>query len=313
MSRRTCSALLLVVTLLVSACATTEPSRKDTVAGDPRIANLHRAATLPWRDGGRCVVQEASQPWPVLVERCFQALDHERIRFSDRTGRCTVASAGAAAMGLGICVLAAPQIVVGAVVIIGVVVVAAAIAEELDAYGRTRRAYPEASREDAKPRPETGPATQEPFANRRPDPKASPMGRDWLPPSPPEPSEQERRPKCEPIPVPHLGGSDSHNECANKVPNNSFPGWDVLVNGKNFDALQLATRTLWEVKTDGFDQHSRRSQQFFIQVKLPEIQRERRLAEQCGYHFVVGVRSEAHKVALEREDRSLKVVVMDWC
>jgi hypothetical protein len=36
--------------------------------------------------------------------------------------------------------------------------------------------------------------------------------------------------------LPHLGGHDPHNECADKMPNNSFPGWDVFVNGKNFDA-----------------------------------------------------------------------------
>ncbi|WP_047860758.1 DUF6310 domain-containing protein [Archangium gephyra] len=118
---------------------------------------------------------------------------------------------------------------------------------------------------------------------------------------------------CKPVPVPHLGGHDPHNQCADLMPDNSFPGWDVLVNGKNFDALQLATRTLWDVKTDDFDKHSRRSQQFFIEIKLPELQRERRLAEECGYGFVVGVRSEAHKIALERADRRLHVVVMDWC
>ena len=48
----------------------------------------------------------------------------------------------------------------------------------------------------------------------------------------------------------------------------AFSRWDH--HGKNFDALQLATRTLWDVKTDDFDKHSRRSQQFFIEVKLPE-------------------------------------------
>jgi len=124
---------------------------------------------------------------------------------------------------------------------------------------------------------------------------------------------EEDDPRCKPVPVPHRGGHDPHNECADKIPNNSFPGWDAYVNGKNFDALQLATRTLWDVKTDDFDKHSRRSQQFFIEVKLPEIQRERRLAEECGYNFVLGVRSEAHKIALERADRRLNVVVMDWC
>ncbi|WP_395816380.1 DUF6310 domain-containing protein [Archangium minus] len=125
---------------------------------------------------------------------------------------------------------------------------------------------------------------------------------------------EEDDPRCKPIPLPrHLGGHDPHNECADKMPGNTFPGGDVYVNGKNFDALQLATRMLWEVKTDGFDKHSRRSQQFFIEMKLPEIQRERRLAEECGYEFAVGVRSEAHKTALKRADPTLKVFVMDWC
>ena len=149
-----------------------------------------------------------------------------------------------------------------------------------------------------------------PKAAPTPAPEGSPLGRDSLPLISSDPSE---RPECRPIPVPHRGGNDDHNKCADRIPNNSFPGWDVYVNGKNFDALQLATRTLWDVKTDDFDKHSRRSQQFFIEVKLPEIQRERRLAEECGYNFVLGVRSEAHKIALERADRRLNVVVMDWC
>ncbi|ATB35724.1 hypothetical protein CYFUS_001138 [Cystobacter fuscus] len=68
----------------------------------PRYANLQRAATLPWTDGGRCAVREASEPWPVLAERCYQALDHDRIEFHDLTGKCSVASAGAAAVGLGV-------------------------------------------------------------------------------------------------------------------------------------------------------------------------------------------------------------------
>ncbi|HYO72194.1 MAG TPA: DUF6310 domain-containing protein [Archangium sp.] len=124
---------------------------------------------------------------------------------------------------------------------------------------------------------------------------------------------KEDDPKCKPIPVPHLGGNDPHNECADKVPNNSFPGWDVLVNGKKFDALQLATRTLWDVKTDDFDKHASRSQEFFIRVKLPEIRREKKLAEACGYKFSVGVRSKVHLTALRAAEPSLTVVLMDWC
>jgi uncharacterized protein DUF6310 len=33
----------------------------------------------------------------------------------------------------------------------------------------------------------------------------------------------------------------------------------------------------------------------------------------CGYRFVVGVRSKAHKEALLKADNTLDVVVMDWC
>jgi len=97
------------------------------------------------------------------------------------------------------------------------------------------------------------------------------------------------------------------------MPNNSFPGGDVYVNGKNFDALQLTTRTLWEVKTDDFDIRSLHSQNFFARVKLPEIKREKILAEACGYKFIVGVRSPAHKAALLALDPDLTIVVMDWC
>ena len=126
--------------------------------------------------------------------------------------------------------------------------------------------------------------------------------------------QEEDDPRCKPIPLPrHRGGHDPHNDCADKMPGNTFPGGDVYVNGKNFDALQLATRTLWEVKTDDFEKQPPRSQRFFVEMKLPEIQRERRLAEECGFKFVVGVRSEVHKAALLRADSSLDVVVMNWC
>ncbi|WP_337459948.1 DUF6310 domain-containing protein [Corallococcus coralloides] len=219
-----------------------------------------------------------------------------------------MASAEAAALGLGVCVLAAPEIVVGAVIVVGVVVVGVAIKEAMDAY-ELKGMYPG----EARPTPETEPAAQESSSAQVPKPDGASSGRDWFPPISTTPTEHERRPECRPIPGPPRGGNHLHNKCADNIPNSTFPGSDVLVNGKNFDALQLTMRTLWEVKTDDFDKHSRRSQQFFIEVKLPEIQRERRLAEQCGYDFIVGVRSEAHKNALKLVDPSLKVVVMDWC
>jgi hypothetical protein len=124
---------------------------------------------------------------------------------------------------------------------------------------------------------------------------------------------EEDDPKCQPIPVPHRGGNNEHNKCADRIPYNSFPGWDVYVNGKNFDALQLAVRTLWDVKTDDFEKQPPRSQRFFVRMKLSELRREAKIARECGYDFVIGVRSAAHKAVLFEEDPTFKVVVMDWC
>lgn len=301
MLHRTCIALLL----LLSACATTEPSPGEREAPNRRFANLQRAAQYPWTDDGHCMVREASHEWPVLAERCFHALEHDRVKFRDVTGSCAVASAGAAAVGVGLCVFAAPGIVTGTVLVIGVVVVAVAIKEELDAYERR------ASRERGKPKTQTRPShEQELVAKRKPQPEGAPLGRDWLPPISSDPME---RPECRPIPGPARGGNDPHNECADKIRGNDFPGLNVFVNGKHFDALVLATRTLWEVKTDNFDKHSPRSRKFLAEIKFPEIRREKMLAEACGYKFVVGVRSQVHKDALLELDPDLTVVVMDWC
>jgi translation elongation factor EF-4 len=87
----------------------------------------------------------------------------------------------------------------------------------------------------------------------------------------------------------------------------------VFVNGKNFDALQLATRTLWEVKTDNFDTYPPDLQRIVLEDQVPELQYERALALACGFNFRVGVRSAAHKAALESLDRNLDIVVMEWC
>jgi hypothetical protein len=89
----------------------------------------------------------------------------------------------------------------------------------------------------------------------------------------------------------------------------------VLVNGKHFDALQLATRTLWEVKTDNFDTYSDFLQGQVIRDQVQEMRSERTLALACGLDFRVGVRSATHKAALERAAPDLEgiIVVMDWC
>jgi hypothetical protein len=234
----------------------------------------------------------------VLVERCFHALDHDRIEFHDTTGRCAVAAASAAAVGIGLCVLAAPEIVVGAVIVTGVVVVGFAIKEALDAYELKPR-----------PMPETKPAPSEPLAKRRPKPE--PVGQDWPPPLPPEPLDRERRSRCEPIPVKHRGGDDAHNECADRVPPNRYPGMDVLVDGKYFDALQAGVRVLWEIKTDQFDTYSDFLRGQVVEDQVEEFREERSIAWSCGYDFVVGVSSAAHKEALLRVEQTLKIVVTE--
>ncbi|HZH78164.1 MAG TPA: DUF6310 domain-containing protein [Archangium sp.] len=199
----------------------------------------------------------------------------------------------------------------GAVIVAGVVVVGFAIKEALDAYELSRGRSEVKPTPETQPVPEPTPAPQESSPKKRPKPE--PKGPDFPPVGPTEVTERDRRPECKPVPVPHMGGHDPHNNCADLMPNNSFLGWDVLVNGKAFDALQLATRTLWDVKTDDFEKQPPRSQDFFVRVKLPELKRERALAEACGYDFVIGVRSRAHKLALFRADPTLKVVIMDWC
>jgi hypothetical protein len=106
-----------------------DPSPGEWEDPSPNFANLQRAALYPWTDGGHCVVREASSKWPVLAERCFHTLEHDRVRFRDVTGRCAVTSTGAVAatMGVGLCVFASPAVVARAVIVIGTVVVAVAI------------------------------------------------------------------------------------------------------------------------------------------------------------------------------------------
>ena len=130
---------------------------------------------------------------------------------------------------------------------------------------------------------------------------------------PPKPLERERRPECKPQRVPHRGGNKLHNKCADRIPQNSYSGWDALVNRKNFDALQERTRTLWEVKTNAIETYNPYILRAELEKQVEEARREHDIAAACGYDFVVGVRTEAHKKLLEQEDFTLKVVVMDWC
>jgi hypothetical protein len=195
-------------------------------------------------------------------------------------------------MGLGVCVLVAPELVIGAVIVVGVVVVAAAIKEELDAYELS------SGRPEFSPAPETRPAAQETSTSHKCKPERSPAGEDWLPPAPPGLSERERSPRCKPIPVPHRGGDDAHDRCADTFPPNRHPGMDVLVAGKQFDALQVGADVLWEIKTDQFDTYSKFLRNQVLNDQLDEFLEEGAIARRCGYDFVVGVSSAAHKRAL---------------
>ncbi|MDC0710635.1 DUF6310 domain-containing protein [Stigmatella sp. ncwal1] len=297
---RTCSAPLLL--LLLSACATMDPSPGEFEDPSPRLANLQRAALYPWADDGHCVVREASNEWPILAERCFYALERDRMRFRDVTKKCAVASAPAVAaavpFALALCVFASPAVVTGTVVVIGAVVVAAAIQEAINTHQRN------ASRERAKLQTQPTPA-EEPLANQTPKPKGSPIG-DIFPGPTDSPTD---RLKCEPIPVPRASKDDPHNECADKFPPNRYPGMDVSVGGVRFDALQVGVRVLWEIKTHQFDKYNAFVQKMEIDKEIKQIQKERAIAAACGYEFVVGVSTQAHKEALLRRDDSLNVVV----
>nr|WP_044181949.1 DUF6310 domain-containing protein [Hyalangium minutum] len=146
-------------------------------------------------------------------------------------------------------------------------------------------------------------ASQEPQANPLPESAGSNRG----PPAPV--TAERRRSECEPIPVPHAGEDAPHNECADKFPPNRYPGNDVLVGGKRFDALQVGVRVLWEIKTHRFDTYTDFLRRQVIEDQVEELQEERAIAVACGYDFVVGVSSAAHKEALRRQDPTLKIVV----
>jgi hypothetical protein len=109
--------------------------------------------------------------------------------------------------------------------------------------------------------------------------------------------------------VPHEGKDDAHNKCADQFPPNRYPGMDVLVGGVSFDALQVGVRVLWEIKTHQFDTYPDFIRRREIEKELEQMLRERTAAAACGYDFVVGVSTQAHKDALLEADSSLNVVV----
>nr|WP_276203621.1 DUF6310 domain-containing protein [Hyalangium minutum] len=119
----------------------------------------------------------------------------------------------------------------------------------------------------------------------------------------------ERRPECAPIPVPHAGGDVPHNACADTFPPNRYPGMDVLVGGVRFDALQVGVRRLWEIKTHQFDTYPAFIRRQEIEKEMEQIVEERRAAAACGYDYMIGVSTQAHKDALLQRDDTLHIVV----
>lgn len=308
MSPRACSTFLL----LLLACVTTEPRTSVQEAHGSRLANLQRAAALPWNDEGRCAVSEASQSWAVLVERCYHALDTHRIRFSDTERRCPVAlvdGPDVEAM-VGICLLTQPELVVGAVVVLGLVAAAVAIHEELEAEALRERRAEEATR--GRTRPTREPVAEQVMEEGEPEPEVARSGGRGTPPGPPV-SPQEDRPECMPFKIPPMGGNVFHNTCADNVPFNSVSGHNVVVNGKAYDALQPRTRTLWEVKTTAVETYSPFVQKTELAKQVREGRRERDLAAACGYRFVMGVRTLEHQRMLQALEPELIVVLMPWC
>ncbi|MFY2559162.1 DUF6310 domain-containing protein [Corallococcus terminator] len=147
-------------------------------------------------------------------------------------------------------------------------------------------------------------ASAEPEANPTPETSSS-NRRD---PPAPVPAER-RRAECEPIPVPHAGEDAPHNKCADRFPPNRYPGNDVLVGGKRFDALQVGMRVLWEIKTHQFDTYNSFIRRMTILEQVPLLQEERDIATACGYGFVVGVSTQEHKDALLERDFTFNIVV----
>jgi hypothetical protein len=189
-------------------------------------------------------------------------------------------------------------------IVLGVVVVGVALKEALDAY-ELRHAYPE----EAETSRGTKVSSLKTEAQRKPKLEPEPAEQNRQPPVPPVPVGRTGRASCEPVPVPHAGEDDPHNECADKFPPNRYPGMDVLVGGVRFDALQVGVRRLWEIKTHQFDTYNAFIRTQEIARELEQIEREQDAAAACGYDYVIGVSTQAHKDALLRANRFLNVVV----
>lgn len=118
---------------------------------------------------------------------------------------------------------------------------------------------------------------------------------DMVPPMPgplPAPKKEEppkKRKECTPQPIcPALGEDTWHDYCTDTVIGNEFPGCDVSIMGRAFDAK--VGNTLYEVKTDDWDIYA----DFLVSQTLEDhairAKSDVAIANACGYQyeFVVG-------------------------
>jgi hypothetical protein len=68
-------------------------------------------------------------------------------------------------------------------------------------------------------------------------------------------------------------------------------------------------RVLWEIKTHRFDKYNDFIRDREIEKEIVQVHKERNAAIACGYDFIVGVSTEAHRQALLDRDPELNIVV----
>ena len=94
---------------------------------------------------------------------------------------------------------------------------------------------------------------------------------------------------CELIPIGfHKGGDPVHDFCADTVPPNMYPGSDICVMEKNFDAI--SGNILWETKTNNWDNANAFVRGQVVQDYISDAEKESSIARGCGfgYNFLVG-------------------------
>jgi hypothetical protein len=115
------------------------------------------------------------------------------------------------------------------------------------------------------------------------------------------PDDPDRRPQCVPQPIcPHRGGDAHHDLCADREPPNRYPGCDVLLNDKLFDALN-GNGEMWEVKTDAWSKYSPFLRNVTVAAHMTEALLEHDIAFACRYPFVLAIADASLHDVLSRK------------